>query len=442
MSRLVVTTTGGRDATTRHIFGQFALSVGKPDVIAPKGWKWVKLTDFARLESGHTPSKRHPEYWGGDVPWIGIRDAKAHHGETIHETIQTTNDLGIQNSSARILPKGTVCLSRTASVGYVVTMARPMATSQDFANWVCSDNLDCRFLVYLLLAEQESLLRFASGAIHQTIYYPELKALHICMPSLPEQQRIVAILDDALAGLETVAANVQKNLKNAGELFDSYLNSAFTQKNESWVVKMLSDVCRKITVGHVGPMAKRYKQSGVPFLRSQNIRPFEIALDDVVFIDEDFHRSLAKSQLLPGDVAIVRTGYPGTAAVIPETLKTSNCADLVIVRTDEQVDPGYIAAFFNSSHGKGLVSGNLVGTAQKHFNIGAAKAVKIRLPPKQEQRRLVEEMRVFRSASRRLELLYQQKLSNLADLKQSILTKAFSGEMTSLPSSAINEAAE
>src|SRR5207247_1292143 len=99
------------------IFGQFALSVGKPESTPPPGWDWVRLTDVARLESGHTPSKRHPEYWGGDIPWIGIRDAKAHHGDRIYDTIQTTNELGIQNSSARILPAGTVCLSRTASVG-------------------------------------------------------------------------------------------------------------------------------------------------------------------------------------------------------------------------------------------------------------------------------------------------------------------------------------
>jgi type I restriction enzyme S subunit len=176
-----------------------------PSVAPPPGWRWVALTDVARMESGHTPSRRHPEYWGGDVPWIGIRDAKAHHGEAIHDTIQTTNQLGIHNSSARILPEGTVCLSRTASVGYVVTMGRPMATSQDFANWICSDQIDRRFLAYLFLAEHDSLLRFASGAIHQTIYYPELKAFHVCLPWLSEQQHIVAVLDEAFVGLATAS---------------------------------------------------------------------------------------------------------------------------------------------------------------------------------------------------------------------------------------------
>ena len=105
-----------------------------------------------------------------------------------------------------------MCLSRTASVGYVVTMGRPMATSQDFVNWVCSDELDRRFLALLLLAENRSLLNFASGATHQTIYYPEVKAFHICLPPVPEQERIVAILDEAFEGIGRAARNAEKNL--------------------------------------------------------------------------------------------------------------------------------------------------------------------------------------------------------------------------------------
>jgi hypothetical protein len=156
-------TTGGRAATTGVILGDYALSVGMPSSPLPDDWRWTRLTDVARLETGHTPSRKHPEYWGGDIPWIGIRDATANHGGTLYWTNQSTNELGIANSSARVLPENTVCLSRTASVGYVVVMGRPMATSQDFVNWVCSSALDFRYLKYVLLAERESFLRFASG---------------------------------------------------------------------------------------------------------------------------------------------------------------------------------------------------------------------------------------------------------------------------------------
>jgi type I restriction enzyme S subunit len=190
----VETRTGGRPASTGVIPGDFSLSVGRPDKLATPGWQWTALSDVARLETGHTPSRKHPEYWGGDVPWIGIKDATENHGRVITDTLQHTNELGIANSSARILPANTVCLSRTASVGYVVVMGRPMATSQDFVNWVCSAAIDYRFLKYVLLAEQAAFMRFASGTTHQTIYFPEVKAFHVCLPPLDEQRAIAHVL--------------------------------------------------------------------------------------------------------------------------------------------------------------------------------------------------------------------------------------------------------
>jgi type I restriction enzyme S subunit len=137
------TQTGGRPATLGVIPGRYALSVGKPAVKPPDGWAWTPLSELARLESGHTPSRKLAEYWEGDIPWIGIRDATENHGRTIYDTKQHTTVAGIENSSARILPENTVCLSRTASVGYVVVMGRAMATSQDFVNWVCSPERLC-----------------------------------------------------------------------------------------------------------------------------------------------------------------------------------------------------------------------------------------------------------------------------------------------------------
>lgn len=185
---------GGRDATAAQIPGAYAISVGDTGAPLPQGWKRHLLSDLARMESGHTPSRRHPEYWGGSIPWIGIRDATGNHGRTIYETNEYTNALGIANSASRILPKNTVCLSRTASVGYVVVMGREMATSQDFANWICGPDLDYRYLKYALLAEGDALLNFASGSVHQTIYFPELKSFHIAAPERPEQRAIADVL--------------------------------------------------------------------------------------------------------------------------------------------------------------------------------------------------------------------------------------------------------
>lgn len=211
----------GRAATTTVAPGRWALSVGPAGMPAPKGWKWIPLDQLARLESGHTPSRKHPEYWDGEIPWIGIKDARDNHGGTISSTLQYVTQKGLDNSASRLLPRGTVCLSRTASVGYVVVMGEDMATSQDFVNWVCSEDLDPEFLQKLFIAEKESLLEFGKGTVHKTIYFPEVKAFRVCVPPVREQRKIVAKLN----ALQTRSRAAREALDAVGPLLEKFRQS-------------------------------------------------------------------------------------------------------------------------------------------------------------------------------------------------------------------------
>ena len=150
--------------------------------------------------------------------------------------------------------------------------------------------------------------------------------------------------------------------------------------------RVLGDLA-DLTVGHVGPMASEYVDEGVPFLRSLNVRPFRIDLDGVKYIPENFHQKLAKSALKPGDVVVVRTGTPGTAAVVPESLQVSNCSDVVIVRPGPDLDSRYLAYLINSV-ARGYIDSRTVGAVQQHFNVGAAKGIPIPATSLDEQRRI------------------------------------------------------
>ena len=222
------TQTGGREAATRRIEGDYSLSVLQPDAAARPGWVWSSLSDLARLESGHTPSRKHPEYWGGTIGWLGIRDARDHHGGEIFETSEQTNDLGIANSSARILPAGTVCLSRTASVGYVVKMGQAMSTSQDFVNWICGEELEPDFLMLLLLAQGQDIRRFASGSVHQTIYFPEVKAFYVCHPSMATQREICESFKEIRIRAAGLIKAYEQRLADLANLRQSLLQKAFS----------------------------------------------------------------------------------------------------------------------------------------------------------------------------------------------------------------------
>lgn len=160
-----------------------------------------------------------------------------------------------------------------------------------------------------------------------------------------------------------------------------------------WKTVELSEVA-DLTVGFVGTMASHYTEDGVLFLRSTNIEPFDIKMDDVKFISRDFHEKIKKSQLNENDVVIVRTGKPGACTVIPKKAEPWNCSDLVIIRPNQnELDPVFLASYINLA--SGVINAHLVGAVQQHFNVGAAKKMKIPLPSISEQKRIASIVRAL-----------------------------------------------
>lgn len=127
------------------------------------------------------------------------------------ETQQSVTPLGIANSSAVLLPKGTVCLSRTASVGFSTVMGREMATSQDFVNWVCGPKLDSTYLMWALIMSRSRLLALSSGSTHRTIYMRVVEQFRVLLPPIGLQRefaRRVARLDELKATMRATLADV------------------------------------------------------------------------------------------------------------------------------------------------------------------------------------------------------------------------------------------
>ncbi|WP_141202349.1 MULTISPECIES: restriction endonuclease subunit S [Thiomonas] len=150
-------------------------------------------------------------------------------------------------------------------------------------------------------------------------------------------------------------------------------------------------------------MADQYVAEGVPFLRSLNVRPFEIDLGDVKYISRDFHDRLRKSALRPGDVVIVRTGKPGTCAVVSDALPEANCSDVVIVRCGEELNPHFLSYWVNAmaaSH----VTAHTVGAVQQHFNVASAKLLRLPVPPLSVQDEVLAPLLAI---DRRIDLLRQ-----------------------------------
>jgi type I restriction enzyme, S subunit len=452
------TRTGGRPASTGVIPGDFALSVGKPSRPAPPGWRWTALSDVARLETGHTPSRRHPEYWGGNVPWIGIKDATENHGRVITDTFQHTNELGIANSSARILPVDTVCLSRTASVGYVVVMGRPMATSQDFVNWVCSEALDHRFLKYVLLAEQSAFLRFASGTTHQTIYFPEVKAFHVYLPPLPEQRAIAHILgtlDDKIElnrrmneTLEAMARALFKSwfvdfdpvrAKAEGRdpglpqpLADLFPNSLADSEMGGipvgWEVSRIGFIAEVIDCLHSKKPERR--EAGMPLLQLANIRDNGlIDMSETYFIDDsDYQKWIARMEASPGDCVITNVGRVGAVAQMPADGKAALGRNMTGVRCKSSFPfpTLLIECLLSQSMGDEIAHNIDSGTILDALNVRSIPKLRFVCPQS------ADVLEYFERRARPLRAQMERRLAEsrtLAALRDTLLPNLVSGEL-------------
>lgn len=206
------------------------ITIGIPTQINDN-WEIVKLTDIAKLESGHTPRKDTPEYWeNGNIFWLSLQDIRALDGKIALDTKYKTNKLGIKNSSARLLPAGTVCFCRDISVGYVTIMGRSMSTTQHFANWICSAELNNKFLMYAFMASRDSLIRKGQGTTVKTIYMPELKEIRIQLPTIEEQKKIIHEIESRLSVCDKIEESIEESLLQAEALRQSILKKAFEGK--------------------------------------------------------------------------------------------------------------------------------------------------------------------------------------------------------------------
>lgn len=277
------------------------------------------------------------------------------------------------------------------------------------------------FLGYFLQSKVNFIRGSTTGATIPHVSRTALENLRLEPPPLPEQQRIAMVLDRA--------DRLRRTRHYAQQLSDSLLEAVFVKmvgnpetNPKKWEIVSMDEICREITVGYVGPMVTEYADSGIPFLRSQNVTPFHLRLSSVKYISPKFHDKLRKSQLSPNDIVVVRTGNAGDACVVPDTLGRANCADLVIIKTRPAVNNHFLVSLLNSSWGRIKVTGNMVGQVQRHFNIGAAKEMHLPLPPlclQQKFARIVQQFERLsaqqREAERQAEHLFQTLLHKTFD---------------------------
>ena len=199
----------------------------------PRTWQEVRVGLVARMGSGHTPSRSHPEWWTDCViPWITtgeVSQVRDDRRETIIETRERISELGLANSAAELRPAGTVVLCRTASAGYSAVMGTDMATSQDFVTWTCGPRLNPYYLLWCLRAMRQDLLgRLAMGSTHKTIYVPDLQMLRIPLPDVTVQYRIVERIREGNDRIDRLMDALRRQVALLAERRQALITAAVT----------------------------------------------------------------------------------------------------------------------------------------------------------------------------------------------------------------------
>ncbi len=223
------------------------------------------------------------------------------------------------------------------------------------------------------------------------------KAVNSFQQTLPpvESDLAVQIFKDPICLTFSAPPRPAPNANWSRRLWITSRNFCWAMENNGdWPVVPLDEIANEITVGFVGPMSTEYVVTGIPFLRSLNIDPYRINCADLKYISASFDSRISKSRLNPGDVVIVRTGKPGTAAVVPEWLTKANCSDLVIVRPGPRLSAHFLVYFVNSV-AQHHICAHSVGAVQQHFNVGSAKEMTIPLPTLSEQRAIARVLGVL-----------------------------------------------
>ncbi len=258
---------------------------------------------------------------------------------------------------------------------------------------------------------------------HPSVIRKEYKKIHI--PSPAEQARVVAILDEAFEGIDAAVANTKKNLANARELFESYLNSVFSQKGREWVRKRLDDIGENLDSRRV-PVTKSKRVIGdIPYYGASGIVDYvsgHLFDEDILLISEDGANLLART-------------YPIAFSVSGKSWVNNHAH---VVRFNHPKTQKIVELYLNSISLAPYVS----GMAQPKLNQKSLNSIPVPVPPMAEQVRVVETAEALQASVERLEEVYREKLDALAELKQSILRKAFAGELTARSPNALREAAE
>jgi type I restriction enzyme S subunit len=432
------------------------------DVSLPAGWKLITLGEIAELSGGGTPSREHPDYFKGDIVWLTPTEIPKNRITVVSNSKEKITQQALKNSSARLLPKGTVLMTSRASIGYVAIAGTEVTTNQGFASFVCKEGIFNYYLAYWLWGNAEYFKQQATGTTFKEIIKSKLRTFTLPLPPLSEQERIVAHieslftqLDAGVAGLKRVQAALKRYKASvlkaacegrlvpqdpsdepAEELLSRLGKSPLLSKDlpslpEGWcwlIVEQFNPTNRKCSYGVLQP--GNDKPDGILFVRVGDINDGVIDVKNLKRIDPKIAAQYPRTKLQGGEVLITLVGAICRTAVVPNSLTGANTARAVgVIPIYYEFYAPWVELWFRNPERIAEMTSKSHEVARKTLNLEDVRAAKVAFPPLSEQRRIVAEVERQLSFVQELEQIVLANLQRSARLRQVILKRAFEGKL-------------
>jgi type I restriction enzyme, S subunit len=351
----------------------------------PTHWNRGNIRRFAQMKSGHTPSRAVPDYWTNtDIPWFTLADVwQLRDGKRTYlgATAATINELGLANSAAELLPTGTVVLSRTASVGFSGIMPRPMATSQDFWNWVCGPELLPEYLNYQFKSMTDELKSLNMGSTHQTIYQKDAATLQVIVPPIEEQRAIAEFLDRETVRIDTLIEEQQRLIELLHQRRTDLISHAVLDSTVERVqLRRLVDVidCAHVTAEMVDDDVR------FPVASIRECQTATVELSACTYTTPQFFELLRASDRAPqpGDLLFIRNVSVGLVSIVPSNLPEFAVGqETVLLRRKRDVHPSFLRYALVGAEARYAIERAMIGSTFRRINVSAIRSLPVPAPP-------------------------------------------------------------
>lgn len=399
----------------------------------PENWVWVRLESVASWGSGGTPSRKHEEYYNGDILWI--KTGELNNG-WIYDTEEKITDEGLKKSSAKLFPPYSVLIAMYgATIGKVAILGVPATTNQACACAVCNQSLLYMYLFYYCISQKNVFIEKGKGGAQPNISQIILKQHPIPLPPLSEQQRIVERIEELFTKLDEAKERLQEVAESFAVRKAAILHKAFTGELIEKQVTELVPLENLVDLIKIGPFGSSlhesdYIENGIPLVNPKHIVQQRIVPQSKISISDEKAEELSSYKLKENDIVLGRRGEMGRCAPISSREENWICGTgSMIIRLKKEYDAKLYSLILGSQATVTYLENSAVGSTLKNLNEKIVRKIPVPQFSSEEQHEIVRLIDDLLARERSAQQAAEQALASIDLMKKSILARAFRGEL-------------